>query len=220
MKKLLFAMILLLALPAKAVSFENGDFSFGNSLWTDASVSGSLLFANGQASLQTGNGVGAFSTVMVQGDDGSFSFSNPVSLGANINWLLFDASFESLGVDGTEAGNSPFFDSLYINLYDSINSSLDLFLNPVINSTLDGAGFASYALAISPLQGRDVAISYELADENDGVNSRVMIDNVRLVSSLSDTTVLNPVPVPLSVGWLLFVTLPLVGFKRLKRISC
>lgn len=209
MKRLIQAFFLLVAIPVNASSLVNGDFSAGGSLWIDASTSGAVSFSNGQAILQTGNNIDPFSAVMVQGDDGFFSFSNPISLAGTINWLLFDVQIERIGTDSSETGSSVFSDALSANLYDSLDSSFDLVPSQSVIAATTGIGSLFYTLDVSSLQGRDIALSFELADEDDGFNSRVILDNVRF------TTV---VPIPSSL--LMFLAgMPLLGYCRRRKKS-
>jgi len=48
----------------------------------------------------------------------------------------------------------------------------------------------TYSFDISALTGNDIALSFELNDENDGVNTRAFIDNVYFSTAL--TTVPEP----------------------------
>jgi len=209
MKRLLLVLFLFSALPVNAMSFGNGDFSNGGDLWHDASSAGSVSFVAEQAVLETGAGVHPFSAIMVQGDDGSFwspQAVDPFTLAVDAKWLLFDAMFEDLGPDNSETGNGFFTDALFIALYDYLDPGQDLFLDPFIDSSLDGAGFNSFALNVASLQGREIALYFELSDEDDGLNSKVTLDNVQFVASLPGT-----VPAP-SVLVLLLAGLP---FARL-----
>jgi len=206
MKKLLLGLFLISALPVNAASFNNGDFSSGGTSWNDASDTGSVTFSAGQAILETGTGVSGFSAVMVQGDDGFFNFPNPISLASDAKWLSFSAKIDELGADNTES-SSIFTDALNVYLYDALDFNLDL-LFLTIDSDSYSLGFISYMLDVSSLQGRDIALSFELVDENNERNSSVTIDNVAFSAA---------VPAP-SVLVLLLVGLPFLGrnYKKSK----
>ncbi len=210
MKKVLQILCLMLAVPitVNAASFGNGDFSAGGNLWNDASGSGSVSFGGGQAVLETGAGADPFSAVIVQGDDGLFNFASPISLANDVNWLIFDVSFENLGADSSENGTAFFTDALFVALYDALDFTKDLILDPFIDSSVT-AGFNQYALNVSALQGRDVALSFELSDEDDGFNSRVTLDNIQFASTLA-----APVPEPSSI---LLICIGLPFFRKLFR---
>ncbi len=207
MKRLLLGLILLSALPVNAASFVNGDFASGGSSWNNASDTGSVSFSGGEAVLQTGTGTSIYSAVMVQGDDGSFNFNNRFLLGNDIEFLHFDALFNRLGTDSSEAVTAgSFADALFVSLYDyqDITFAHDLLFDPQINSTVDGL-LISYAFNVSSLQGREIALSFELLDDNDGYNSKVTLDNVRFAPVLPTGTVPTP-----SVLVLLFAGLPMI----------
>jgi len=180
---------------AHAVPFSNGDFTSGGTDWNDASSTGSVSFVSGAAQLDTGSGDDPYSAILVQGDDGAFNFGAPISLEAGDTFLNFDVSFISLGTDVTETGGSSFGDYLSVVLYDSVDSSFDTTLTSAIDSSL-GEGFVRYNLDVSSLIGRDIALSFELSDLNDGFNSRLLLDNISFSSVPlpgGDTT---PVPEP------------------------
>jgi len=207
MKRLLLGLILLSALPVNAASFVNGGFASGGSSWNDASDTGSVLISGGEAVLQTGAGTNLYSAVMVQGDDGSFNFNDRFLLGNDIEFLHFDALFNRLGQDGSEVvAAGSFSDALFVSLYDyeDLSQAHDLLFDPQINSTVDGV-LVSYALNVSSLQGREIALSFELLDDNDGYDSKVTLDNVRFAAALPSGTVPTP-----SVLVLLLAGLPLI----------
>ena len=208
MKKFLLGLFLISALPVNAASFGNGDFSSGGTLWNTIADNGSVNIAGGQAVLETfsGQSVLAPAATLLQGDDGNFWSSlgvDPFTLAVDANWLLFDAIFENLGRDGSESGGSLFSDALLVSLYDydDVTGGMDLYFDPVIDSSVDGL-LLSYALDVSSLKGRNIALSFELYDEDDLRDSRVTLDNVQFVASL-------PVPEP-SALVLLLAGLPLL----------
>ncbi len=201
------ALFALISLPVFAVPFANADFSSGMSSWNDASSTGSAAVVSGEAQLDTGAGTDLYSAILVQGDDGFFTFGSPVTLGVSDSYLNFDVSFEDLGFDTTESGGSFFIDELFVSLYDALDFSKDLLLQPGINSSL-GAGWTRFHLDISTLAGRDVALSFELTDENDGRDSRVKIDNITFSSAPDAQHVPEPASIfLLAMGLLLVMTI-------------
>ena len=214
MKKILLGLLFASTLPVNAASFVNGDFAAGGTGWNEASGNGSVTFSGGQAILETGSGTDAFSSVMVQGDNGFFSFNDRFLLGSDVATLQFDALFDRLDIDSLESGGG-FLDALFVSLYDfaDITGGHDLLFDPVIDSTLDGL-LLSYTLNVSALQGREIALSFELSDDNDGYNSRVTLDNIRFAAALTS----GSVPAP-SVLVLLLAGLPLVQrFNKQRQI--
>lgn len=202
---------MLLAGPVSAVPFVNGDFSAGSSGWTDASATGSASVVAGQAQLDTGPGAGLYSSVYVQGDDGFFSFTSPISLDSSVNYLNFDVAFIDLGVDSTETVSSGLLDSLTLGLYDTADSFLDIYIDPVVDIGF-GAAMIRLHFDVSGLAGRDIALSFELTDEVDGRDSRVLIDNITFTAQ-KDGVVAVPEP---SVIYLMMAGLLLMGYRRSK----
>lgn len=203
----------LVASPVFAVPFTNGDFSSGSTGWNDASSTGTASVVSGQAQLDTGAGTDLFSAVLVQGDDGFFNFSNPISLDASVNYLNFDVAFVDLGVDGSESGGSFFTDALFVYLYDALDFSKDLFIDPLVDISF-GSTLTRLHFDVSSLAGRDVALSFELADENDGRNSRVLIDNITFTSTINGNV---SVPEPPMVLLIATGLVGLIGIKGRKR---
>lgn len=193
----------------------NGDFSAGMTGWVDATAaaggSGSVQVFGGDAKLVSGSTTGFPAAVLVQGDDGNFTFSNPVTLGANDNFLVFDAIFERTRPAADES-LTVFSDYLNVWVYDALDPAFDTGFAPNIDYSKNGA-LHTYALDISALNGRDVAISFELVDDNDGFDSFVIVDNVYLSATA-------PALVPLPASLWLFATglLGLASWGR-KRIA-
>jgi len=200
------ALLALISLPVFAVPFANGDFSSGLSSWNDASATGTVSVISGEAQLDTGSGTDPYSAILVQGDDGFFNFGSPITLGASDSYLNFDVSFVDLGVDASESGSGFFTDYLAIALYDALDFSYDLIFEPGIDSSL-AASWTRFHLDISSLVGRDIALSFELADYNDGRNSRVKIDNITFTNG-SDAQVPEPASIILlALGLMLMTTM-------------
>jgi len=208
-KPLLGIALTFLTLPVFAVPFTNGDFTSGLSSWNDASGSGSVLVSGGVSQLETGSGVDSFSSVLVQGDDGFFNFLSPVSLAASDRFLSFDVQFLDLGVDSSELVAGILTDSLGVNLYDALDFNLDLLgIVSGIDSSL--SGWTHFDVDISSLSGRDVALSFELADVTDGRDSRVYIDNIAFGDSI------NTVPEP-NISFLFMMGLFFLSAMRVFR---
>ncbi len=193
LKSLLTVMLVSSSVPAFAVPFANGDFSSGMTGWNGTISPGTVLVLGGEAQLATGAGSDPYSAVLVQGDDGSFMFPSPITLDSNDQFLNFDVSFLDLGIDGSESGGSLNTDALTIAMYDALDFNYDKLFAPGIDITL-GSGWTQFSIDISSLAGRDVALSFELADENDGRDSRVKIDNVTFTGA-----VVQNAPEPASV---------------------
>ena len=173
--------LLFVSSMANANLIANGSFDSGTTSWHDASGNGNVSFGSGVAILNAGNGTDPFSSILVQGDDGSFSFSSPISITANFSLLSFDAWIGSNNIDSSESGTSSFSDSFNVAVYDAFDNAFDLTLFEIsIDKSL-----TNFTLDLSSLIGRKVAFSFELADENDGYNLAVGIDNVLLKSAAS-----------------------------------
>lgn len=210
MKKIITLALFILPALSEAAVFSNGAFSEGDNNWHAVG----LVQITDQAVLQTANGYDdafALNSVLVQGDDGSFwngSSVQPFTLGFDSRWLYFDAKFEDLAADINETSASVFSDALFVSLYDYNGISSDLSFEPIIDISKNGLGFQTYKFDISALQGHEIALSFELFDEDDGRDSRVTIDNVQFASA---------VPIPSAV-FLFASAIPLFGWRRLKSV--
>jgi len=173
---------------ANASLIENGSFDNDLSSWVDASSSGTVSAISGAAVLSTGDGNDPFSSALVQGDDGLFSFLSPLNIELGASLLSFDRWLISNDSDATESGTSLFRDALNLSIYDANDFSFDMYIYDIdVNSSM-----SSYELDLSSFIGRDVAVSFELADENDGFNLSVAIDNVHFKTDASP----SPIPEP------------------------
>lgn len=171
----LFVASIVLSNFAFAASIVNGAFDADLSGWSTVTNTGTAQWDAGKAVLATGSDAAAQSMVLVQGDDGSFSFSSPILLGAGDDLFKFDAVFATLGADALESGGG-FSDNLNVWLYDAVNSSFD-----TIIATIDATTASlSFSFDLSSFIGRSVAFSFELNDENDGFDSKVSLDNIRM----------------------------------------
>ncbi len=196
---------------ACGASLVNGDFSSGSTAWTDASSSGSVTMTDGYAQLDTGFGVDPYSSILVQGDDGFFNFASPISIDSSLNYLSFDVSFIDLGIDATESGGSSFTDHLLVSLYDAVDFTFDQYIDPIVDIDF-GDIMTRITFDISGLSGRDVALSFELVDENDGRNSRILLDNVAFTSN---PEMMSPVPLPPAI-YMFFAGLGMLFWRRKK----
>lgn len=188
-----------LSSAVSAQGIVNGNFDTDLSGWSTETNGGFVDWIDGTAVLSTGPGFTAFSAVLVQGDDGSFSFNNPILLTAGFDLFKFDAVFSTLGQDVLETGLSGFTDNLQLWLYDAndLSGSGDALIATIDALTSGGPGFS---FDLTPYLGQLVAFSFELNDEDDGFDSQVTLDNVRIETS--------PVPLP---GALLFEMTALLG---------
>ncbi|MBD9358864.1 PEP-CTERM sorting domain-containing protein [Methylomonas albis] len=189
---------------AGAASIVNGTFDTDLNGWSALTGNGSVAWnAGGSAELSTGAGSAPYSAVLVQGDDGLFNFASPVLLGVGDDLLKFDALFSSLGNDTSETAAALFSDNLQLWMYDANG------LGDVLLATIDAlTSSSSFSLDLSSYIGRSVAFSFELNDEDDGLDSRVLLDNVRLEQQTNP-----PVTVP-EPGTLSLLILGAFGYSR------
>jgi len=173
----------------QAMPVVNGGFEAGLDGWQDYSGTGFVTWEAGAAVLNTGEGTDPYSAILVQGDDGNFSFTNPIQLPDSVLRLEFDLWLLGQEADATESGTGFFSDFLSLNIYDALDWTFDMQFAALPLSW----EITRVSLDISALAGRDVALSFELADEDDGFNIWLALDNVTLV-----TEALNPAPTPVS----------------------
>lgn len=179
--KYMFAAVMQFSVLSVAhASIINPNFEAGLDGWNDLSSTGTVMTNGGVAEFAGGDGVELFSAVLVQGDDGSFSFSAPVQLSAQVSKFEFSLWLINKIVDTNETGGSSFSDSFSVFIYDSLDSALDLFFGE-----LDFTPGGLISLDVSALAGRDVAISFELRDEDDGFNVQIGVDDLVLIESVS-----------------------------------
>lgn len=199
----------MLSLPAFA-TLINGAFDDGTG-WNDASVTGTTNIVGGEAQLSTAAGSSSpFSAVLVQGDDGLFTFIDPINLDIDIIFLTFDIRFQDDGIDIGESGISAFVDFLSVALYDELDFTglSDLFFNSGDDFT-QGASWTTVTLDVSALAGRTIALSFDLNDENDGRDTSVFLDNVMFSAQQ-----VFPVPEP---GSLILYSIGLLGLISVKK---
>lgn len=188
------ALLSLLTLGAHATPLQNGDFSAGLDNWNNAGA-GDATVEGGAAVLQTlmGNLADPFSAILVQGDDGSFSFASAFALPSDTISLQFDVR-RLVFFDGQEAGGSLFEDALTVAVYDALGiGTTDLLFTSGTDFAVS-TDFQQVTLDVASLAGRAVALSFELFDESDGLDSRFILDNVAFVQRIVGT-----VPVPSSL---------------------
>jgi hypothetical protein len=199
-KSFIFVPLFLISNLVNATLILNGDFNTDLSHWNDASDNGSVAYDNGNAVLQGGDGTSPYSAVFVQGDDGFFNFSSPLTVESGFNWLSFDLWQISNEIDNTEIAVLPFYDHLNVMIYDSIDFSYDLeFLNLSVTNIQQ-----SFTFDISSLIGRSVAFSFELVDEQDGFNIAYGLDNIELISK-PNVQVAEPSTIALFVLMLMLI---------------
>ncbi|MCM2679177.1 PEP-CTERM sorting domain-containing protein [Echinimonas agarilytica] len=189
----------------------NGDFSSGLDGWNDASSTGTVGSEGGAAYLQSGSGVSPFSSILVQGDDGSFSFNDALLIAADYEYLTFDLWQISADVDASETGAASFDDSISLIIYDAFDFNYDLYLAPFDVTSVQ----TSFMVDITSLIGRSVALSFEVSDENDGFNSKFGLDNVAFLKSI-----VGPVPVsePSTIALFMVMLVSLVfGNRKFKK---
>ncbi|AEF02324.1 PEP-CTERM sorting domain-containing protein [Alteromonas sp. KS69] len=188
---------------ALATLINNGDFSSGLNDWSDASFTGSVTENDGQAILSSGDNTDPFAAVLIQGDDGSFLFDSPIMVDPNVSMLSVDAALLSMLFDPTEQGGSAFSDTLFLAIYDAVDYTFDaVFEIPALGNVAE-----TFLFDMSDWLGRGIAISFELADEDDGFNLSYSVDNV--LFTYNNT----PVPVPEPESFIML----LVGLTLLAR---
>jgi hypothetical protein len=194
-----------LALEALSAPLYNPDFDLGLDGWSDASTNGSVVVNAGAATFTAGEGVNPFSAVLVQGDDASFSFLNPIMLPSLTTTLDFDLLFIERLADSSETGTGIFDDIFSLSVYDATDSAYDrVFSGLSFNSML-----SHQSLDIGSLAGRNVAFSFELTDEDDGFNLSVAIDNLRILEEIPTTALPESGTLPL-----IFLGLAALMFAR------
>lgn len=168
----------------------NGNFDGGPG-WLDYSSSGSATIDAGIARLETAAGTDLFSATLLQGDDGGFSFESSVTVPATALRLEFDVRAEHQ-VDPTEGGAAPFRDTFSISLYDAIDPAFDrLFTGDGFDFSVT-ALWTRVALDVTSLASREIAIWFDLSDEDDGFDTAVLLDNVAFVVDEPPVTVAEP----------------------------
>lgn len=173
----LFILTITLSNFVSAASIVNGTFNSDLSGWSTVTNGGTVQWdVSGKAVLLTGSDAAIFSSALVQGDDGFFSFSDPIVLGSGDDSFKFDFDFSTLVADALETATSLFNDNLKVWLYDA-DSLGDVLITSIDALTSDSSSFSFNLL---PYLGHSVAFSFELNDENDGVNSQVALDNIRI----------------------------------------
>jgi len=208
----LFIFVSLFSLQAAQAEIINGDFSGGATAWEtfispDSSVvpsatsDPSVNFSSGSAVLKTGEGYIDEATIC-QGaaiSCGSTGLS-PFLIDSNVLALEFDVSFLNLGADLSESETSPYTDSLIFELWHSTDYFQD------INFYIETTGHVSFD--VTGFAGAGASLFLRLFDEDDGFDTQVTIDNIKLVSATSVT-----VPESTSV-YLLLLSLLLMGLSR------
>ncbi len=182
--KFFFVPALLLSSNTFALALVNGDFSSDLSGWNNAGATDATVNAGvAELSTQVGDGINPYSSVLVQGDDGSFTFGSPVVLGADIETLIFDIRFDQFD-DSLEAGFSSFDDSLTVALYDELDfsGSSDLIFSSGSDFSAESI-WQTVELDVTALAGHTLALSFELFDESNGFDSTFYLDNINFLAA-------------------------------------
>lgn len=201
-KRLLLSTVAILAALlsnfAFAASIVNGNFNTDLTGWSvydntiDSSPNGLATWSSEQALLTTGSGTSGLSAAIDQGfTDSGFA----ITLGSN-EIFSFNAVF-TRGSTEDEGSVSSFIDALNVVMYDmgSSGNVYQLFnIDYLTSATL-------FSIDLSAYSGATVGFSFELADESDGYNSSVALDNIRL-----EQRAVNAVPLPSTlllviIGW-------------------
>ncbi|WP_347986709.1 hypothetical protein [Methylomonas sp. AM2-LC] len=178
---------LMLVLPysASAASITNGSFSAGVGHldgWSAITSDAGTINAPGDGTviLATGDGTtSAIPAVLEQGDDGSFSFTNPLVITPNDLSLSFNAVFSESLISGASASN-PAGEVFNVYLYDA-NSPASYLLTSIDAST----AVTHFLFDLTAYQGLSVALSFELNHNNDGYTSQVALSNVDIAQQTS-----------------------------------
>lgn len=187
----------------------NGDFQDNLQQWN---VSGNVSAIDNSARLATGVGYSPLEdTHLMQGDDGTFSFFDPILLTNDIKWLTFDVKAEFFD-DFLESGLSAFSDILRINLYDELDftGASDLLFSSGSDFLVSNQ-WQTFQLDVSALEGRSIALSFDLLDENNKRDAIFQLDNI----AFSANAVITPVPEPST--FILF-TIAAIFLRHCKRI--
>jgi hypothetical protein len=177
---------------AQAAVITNGDFESGLTAWT---ANGDSQVQDGALRLQGGDGAEAYSASAWQGDDGSFSFADPLVLPPSLNYLSFDVRRLASEVDTFESGFSILSDALSIEIYDAYDFAQDLSFFSGMDFTITGE-WTTVLLDISAYTGDGFALSLNLFDEDDGLNTAIGVDNLFFTENANPAGPRPPVTVP------------------------
>lgn len=176
----LFMASMALSNAVSATPIVNGTFDTDLSGWStldstnDLFANGTVHQTAGQAVLSTGDGSAPLSAAIDQG----LSFA-AISLGSNDAFFKFEALITRFDVDTTESLTISGDDSLNVWMYDINDPLNNYFIANIANFAVLTA--TEYSFDLSPYSiGLNVAFSFELADEDDGFNSKVALDNIRI----------------------------------------
>ncbi|MBA6328245.1 PEP-CTERM sorting domain-containing protein [Colwellia sp. MB02u-6] len=207
-KSLLILITLFLSNNSIASLITNGDFQDNLQQWYS---SGNVSATDNRALLTTD--IGYFQSnisILAQGDDGTFSFTNSILLTTDIKWLIFDAKIDIFD-DLLESDLSSFSEILRINLYDELDftGASDLLFSSGSDFLVTN-NWQTYQLDISALVGRSIALSFELLDENNKKDSIFQLDNI----AFSANAISTPVPEPSTFILFTIATIFLRNCKR------
>jgi hypothetical protein len=207
-KYLLLFTIFFLSNTTIASLIANGDFQDNLQQWY---TSGNVSAVNNNAKLTTDTGYSPYNAaVLTQGDDGTFSFIKPILLTNEIKWFTFDMKVEFFD-DFLESGLSSFSDVLRVNLYDELDfSGVSDLLFYSENDFLVTNNWQTFQLDVSLLAGRSIALSFELFDKNNQLDSIFALDNIAFSSHVNST----PVPEP---STFILLTISVILLRNCKR---
>ncbi|WP_347986712.1 hypothetical protein [Methylomonas sp. AM2-LC] len=179
---------LLLALPysVSAATITNGSFTAGVGHldgWAALTNDTGSITATGDGTVILATGTGSSSSIpatLVQGDDGSFSFSHPLVITSNDLSLNFNAVFSQTPISGATT-LKPLDEVFNVWLYDA-NSPASYLLTSIDASTK----VSSFSFGLSAYQGLSVALSFELNHNFDGYTSQVALSNVGISSAVPE----------------------------------
>jgi hypothetical protein len=207
-KYVLLSTVIFLSNNSIANLITNGDFQNNINGWY---TSGGVNVVNDTVVLKTDIGYSPLNTsILAQGDDGTFSFLEPIILTNDIKWLTFDVKVKAFD-DFLESGLSTFNDVLRINFYDELDftGASDLLFSSDNYSFLNEQ-WQTVQLNVGSLSGHSIALSFELFDENNKLDSIFQLDNIAFTNGIISTPVSEP-----TTFILLFITIVL--FKSVKR---
>jgi hypothetical protein len=176
----------------QAAPFQNGDFSQRDTGWyavLGSTSAGGVSFNTGYVELSTGLNADPYSAAIVQGDDGSFTFATPITLGPDTASLLFDAKLIQILANNSEPVGA-LHDHVSVTVYDALGTLPDKTYDPGIDFTVFALN--AFTLDVSAYRGRNIALEFTLANENDGWYSKATLQNIRFADGTFGTGLPEP----------------------------